>query len=259
MMRLFRYLACAVVLQAAAPLLAATSNIEGVRTKVVNGMKQFGGLLRSTIPVTAAPLPSMLHYAAGNNCTFEMVWGRTGASDLNGTMTLNTAKVRDRIAISINAVGAPTSLLISPDGAVTNLNSVDPFTHERTVSANLAAMAEKTRQRLREMYPAAQDADVLLGMPMLPELIANNGTVGSKVGVVRSLKGEWAAYYYQGMVQYKDWNGAVLDLIRVMNVNGKPTAVRIGFLVAEYRTMMPLIFVFENLDHMRARVERCDR
>lgn len=259
-MPLRRHIALAVLLQATVvPSYAATSNIGSARAKVVNGMVQFGGVLRSTIPVTATPLPAPLHYAAGNNCTFEMVWSRTGASDLNGSMTLNTAPVRERIAISINAVGAQTSLLISPQGAVTNFNSVDPFTHERTVSANLAAMAEKARLQLQKLYPDAKNADVLLSMPMLPRLVDNDGSVGSKVAVVDSLKGEWAAYYYQGMVQYKNWNGALLDLIHVMDVNGKPTYVRMGFLVAEYRTMMPLIFVFENADRMRARVETCDR
>jgi hypothetical protein len=259
-MTLVRWLLLGLITQlVASPLSAATSNILGKRTKVVNGTVHFGSMLRSIIPVKATPLPAGLHYAGGNNCTFELFWSRTGATELNGAMTINTAQVRDRIAVSIKALDAPTSLLITANGEITNFNSVDPFTHERITFSNLAAAAEKTRERLRQMYPGVKGPDMLVGYPMLPRLVANDGTVGSKVAAIDNTQGEWAAYYYQGMTQFKGWRGVVLDLIRVMDVKGKPKPVRIGFLVAEYRTMMPLMFVYENFDQMRARVQRCDR
>ncbi|MDB5694395.1 MAG: hypothetical protein JWO81_3458 [Alphaproteobacteria bacterium] len=259
MMPFHSYLALALLLPSLTSLLKPeSSNIMGARTKVVNGMIHFGSTIRRTLPVSSAPLPAPLHYAAGNNCTFELVWSRPGASELNGPMTINTAPVRDRVAISIKAIDAQTSLLITPSGKVTNFNSVDPFTRERITSSNLSALAERTRERLRQMDPEAKNPDVLIGLPMLPRLVDNDGHVGSKVAVVDSASGEWATYYYQGMIQYKSWNGAVLDLIRVMDVKGKPTSVRLGFLVAEYRTMMPLFFVFENVDQMRVRVTQCD-
>jgi len=254
------YLALALLLPSLISLLKPeSSNIMGARTKVVNGMIHFGSIIRRTLPVTAAPLPAPLRYAGGNNCTFELVWSRMGASELNGSMTINTAPVRDRVAISIKAIDAQTSLLITPSGKVTNFNSVDPFTRQRVTFSNLSEMAERTREKLRRMDPQGKNPDVLVGLPLLPRLVDNDGSVGSKVAVVDSTSGEWAAYYYQGMIQYKNWNGAVLDLIRVMDVKGKPTSVRLGFLVAEYRTMMPLFFVFENVDQMRARVSKCDR
>jgi hypothetical protein len=260
-MRIHRILALAVLLQAAAtPLHAASkSNILGARTKVINGMIHFGNTLRRIIPVKADPLPDRLRYMAGNNCTFELFWSRTGASELNGLMTINTAPVRDRVAISIKAIDAQTSLLITSSGSITNFNSVDPFTRQRITSSNLSATAERARQQMRQADPNVKNPDILVGLPMLPRLVDNSGSVGSKVAVVDSASGEWAAYYYQGMVQYNGWNGALLDLIRFEDVKGKWTPIRIGFLVAEYRTMMPLVFVFENVDQMRAKVSKCDR
>lgn len=243
----------------AGPSHAQTSNILGKRTKIVGGMVQFGNLLRKTIAVTAAPLPAPLRYASGNNCTFELFWSRVGFADQNGAMTINTAMVRDRVAISMHTLGTQSSLLITSNGSITNFNSVDPFTRERVTASNLAAAAEKTIQELQKKHPEAKNPDFIVGLPMLPRLIDNDGSVGSKVAVVDSVRGEWAAYYYQGMVRYRNWDGAVLDLIQVVNIKGKPTNVRLGFLVAEYRTMMPLMFVFENYDRIRARVIRCDR
>lgn len=258
-MRFGRYLLLFLFLAVASPVEAAKSNISGVRIKVVNGMVHFGGLLRDIIPVKAKPLPFPLRYKGGNNCTFELFWKRTGVAELKGAMTINTAPVRDRIAIAINALETQSSLLISPSGTMTNFNSVDPFTRQRVTAATLSAFAQKARQQLRKMYPDAKNEDLLVGYPMLPRLIDNDGSVGAKVAALDTVSGEWAAYYYQGMVHYNGYEGALLDLVRVIDVNGSPTSVRIGFLVAEYRTMMPLFFVFENFDQMRAHVERCDR
>jgi len=243
----------------AGSLQATKTNILGTRTKVVNGMVHFGKILRSTIPVTATPLPQPLRYSGGNNCTFELFWSRTGAADLNGEMVINTAPVRDRLAISVKAGDALTSLLVTPAGNLMNFNSIDPFTHGRITLSNLSSVAEKSRERMRQIDPNVVNPDIMVGLPMLPRLVENDGSVGAKVAVLNTTQGEWASYYYQGMVQYKQWGGALLDLVRVMNIKGKPTPVRLGFLVVEYRTMMPLIFVFENADQMRAKVVRCDK
>ena len=243
----------------AASASADKTNILGTRTKVTNGMVHFGDILRKIIPLKSVSLPAPLRYASGNNCTFDMFWKRPGAAELNGEMKINTAPVRDRIAISITGFETQSSLLISPTGTITNFNTMDPFSRQRVTAKSLPAFAEKTKALMRKLYPDATNEDMLLGYPMLPRLVDNDGSVGAKVAVLDSLNGEWAAYYYQGMTTYEGYSGALLDLVRVMNINGKPTNVRVGFLVAETHTMMPLVFVFENYDQMHGKVTRCDR
>lgn len=243
----------------AVPARADKTNILGTRTKVTNGMVHFGDILRKIIPLKSVPLPASLRYASGNNCTFDMFWKRPGAAELNGEIKINTAPVRDRIAISITGFETQSSLLISPMGAVTNFNTMDPFSRQRVTAKSLPAFAEKAKALMHKLYPDATNEDMLLSYPMLPRLVENDGSVGAKVAVLDSVNGEWAAYYYQGMTTYNGYSGALFDLVRIMTIDGKPTNVRVGFLVAESRTMMPLVFVFENYDQMHGKVTRCDR
>ena len=225
--------------------------------KIVNGMIHFGANIRKSLKPTKVPLQQPLRYQGGDTCSFEVVWSRTGATELSGAMVIKTSTVRDRVAISIDSVGGQSSLLISPEGQIRNLNSVDPFTQRRTTMNNFEVESERMKNEVRKALPGRTDADVLLGLPLFPRIIDSQLTVGSKVAVLDSTRGEWAAYHYQGMITYKDRSGALLDLIKKSASDGR--SYRIGFLVVEPTTMMPIFFIFENFDRIRTRVDFCSK
>lgn len=240
----------------ASPDLAIAKD-SGKKDKVVGAMVHFGNTLRKMIKPTKERLRVPLQYTAGHSCSYEFVEFRTGLSELSGTMEFKTTAVRDRIAISADAVGAKSSFLISPDGRIANFNAVDPFTKRRTTFKNFEAEAARIKEETRLAQPDSIIQDVLISPPLVPRIVANDGSVGSKVAILEGTNGEWAGYYYQGMVRYREWDAVVLDLIRQSALDGKK--YRIGFLVAEYRTMVPLMLVFENFERIRVRINSCSR